>query len=128
MVRLDHIAIEVSNIDKAIEFYTINFCFSLKSRAISEEHQEEYCFLESEGTKLELLTDLKKQYITKKTIESPYCPHICFVTDNMEETIKDLKLKQIDILQGPLKTEGEATWVYFSDPDGNALEYVQWYK
>ena len=24
--------------------------------------------------------------------------------------------------------EGEETWVYFADPDGNVLEYIQWYN
>jgi catechol 2,3-dioxygenase-like lactoylglutathione lyase family enzyme len=128
MPKLDHIALEVSNIDKAIDFYAIKLDFSLISRAVNEEQQEEYCFLESEGTSLELITDLKKNYKTKKKVERPYCPHICFATDNMEETVKDILAKDIKIIHGPLKIKDEETWVYFSDPDGNVLEYIQWYK
>ncbi len=128
MPKLDHIALEVSNIDKAIDFYTIKLDFSLISRAVNEEQQEEYCFLESEGTSLELITDLKKNYKTKKKVERPYCPHICFATDNMEETVKDILAKDIKIIHGPMKIKDEETWVYFSDPDGNVLEYIQWYK
>ena len=128
MPKLDHIALEVSNIDKAIDFYTIKLDFSLISRAVNEEQQEEYCFLESEGTSLELITDLKKNYKTKKKVERPYCPHICFDTDNMEETVKDILAKDIKIIHGPMKIKDEETWVYFSDPDGNVLEYIHWYK
>jgi catechol 2,3-dioxygenase-like lactoylglutathione lyase family enzyme len=128
MPKLDHIALEVSNIDKAIDFYTIKLDFSLISRAVNEEQQEEYCFLESEGTSLELITDLKKNYKTKKKVERPYCPHICFATDNMEETVKDILAKDIKIIHGPMKIKDEETWVYFSDPDGNVLEYIHWYK
>jgi catechol 2,3-dioxygenase-like lactoylglutathione lyase family enzyme len=128
MPKLDHIALEVSNIDKAIDFYAIKLDFSLISRAVNEEQQEEYCFLESEGTSLELITDLKKNYKTKKKVERPYCPHICFATDNMEETVKDILAKDIKIIHGPMKIKDEETWVYFSDPDGNVLEYIQWYK
>ena len=128
MPKLDHIAVEVSNIDKAIDFYTIKLDFLLISRAVNEEQQEEYCFLESEGTSLELITDLKKNYKTKKKVERPYCPHICFATDNMEETVKDILAKDIEIIHGPLEIKDEETWVYFSDPDGNVLEYIQWYK
>ena len=51
MPKLDHIALEVSNIDEAIEFYTIKLDFSLISRAVNKEQQEEYCFLESKGYK-----------------------------------------------------------------------------
>ena len=128
MPKLDHIALEVSNIDKAIDFYAIKLDFSLISRAVNEEQQEEYCFLESEGTSLELITDLKKNYKTKKKVERPYCPHICFATDNMEETVKDILAKDIKIIHGPMKIKDEETWVYFSDPDGNVLEYIHWYK
>ena len=127
MPKLDHIALEVSNIDKAIDFYTIKLDFLLISRAVNEEQQEEYCFLESEGTSLELITDLKKNYKTKKKVERPYCPHICFATDNMEETVKDILAKDIKIIHGPMKIKDEETWVYFSDPDGNVLEYIHWY-
>ena len=128
MPKLDHIALEVSNIDKSIDFYTIKLNFSLISRAVNEEQQEEYCFLESEGTNLELITDLKKNYKTKQKAERPYCPHICFVTDDMEETVKHMLANNIKIIHGPLEIMGEETWVYFSDPDGNVLEYIQWYK
>ena len=102
--------------------------FTLKSRATNEEQQEEFCFLTSEGTFIELISDLKKNYGEKQNIQRPYCPHICFVTDDMEKTIKELRAKNIEIIHGPLEIAGEETWVYFADPDGNVLEYIKWYK
>jgi len=128
MPKLDHIAIEVSNTDVAIEFYTKKLGFTLTSRTMNEAEKEEYCFLKSDGTNLEIICDLKKNYDDRKKIEKPYCPHICFLTDNMEATMKDLQEKNIEIVHGPLEIEGEETWVYFADPDGNVLEYIQWYK
>jgi catechol 2,3-dioxygenase-like lactoylglutathione lyase family enzyme len=128
MPQLDHIALEVSNLDRAIEFYTEKMGFILGSRSTNEEQQEEYCFLNSEGIALELISDLKKSYREKQNIQRPYCPHICFVTDDMEKTIKELRAKNIEIIRGPLEIEGEETWVYFADPDGNVLEYIEWYK
>ena len=128
MPKLDHVALEVSNLDRAIEFYTDNLGFALKSRATNEEQQEEYCFLESEGTCLELISDLQKTYREERAFQRPYCPHICFATDDMEETIKELQARDIHIIRGPLEIAGEETWVYFADPDGNVLEYIQWYK
>ena len=127
MPKLDHIALEVSNLDRAIEFYTHKLGFTLKSRALNEEQQEDYCFLESEGTTLELISDLKKSYIEEQTFRRPYCPHICFVTDDMEKTIKALRAKNIKIIKGPLEIADEETWVYFADPDGNILEYIEWF-
>ena len=128
MPKLDHFALEVSDLDRAIKFYTENMGFTLKSRATNEEQQEEYCFLTSEGTFIELISDLKKTYGVKQNFQRPYCPHICFVTDDMEKTIKELRAKNIEIIRGPLEIAGEETWVYFADPDGNVLEYIKWYK
>jgi catechol 2,3-dioxygenase-like lactoylglutathione lyase family enzyme len=128
MPKLDHIALEVSNLDRAIEFYTEKLGFILKSKSTNEEQQEDYCFLKSEGTSLELISDLKKSYSEEHKIQRPYCPHICFETDDMEKTINELRAKNIEIIRGPLEIAGEETWVYFSDPDGNVLEYIEWYK
>lgn len=128
MPKLDHIALEVSNLERAIEFYTGKMGFVLRSRSTNEEQREEYCFLESEGITLELITDLKKSYSEKHKFQRPYCPHVCFATDNMEKTIKELRAKNIEIIRGPFEIEDEETWVYFSDPDGNVLEYIEWCK
>lgn len=126
MPKLDHIAIEVSNTDAAIDFYTSKLGFTLVSRAVNEEEHEEYCFLESEGTNLEILSDLRPGAHQAKEIRPPYCPHICFLTEDMDATMRELRDKNIHVVRGPLRIESEATWVYFADPDGNLFEYVQW--
>jgi catechol 2,3-dioxygenase-like lactoylglutathione lyase family enzyme len=128
MPYLDHVAIEVSDTDAAIAFYTEKLEFRLVSRAMNEVEREEYCFLTSDGTNLEIICDLRKTYGRRKILEKPFCPHICFHTDDMEATMKDLHEKGIEIVHGPLEIKGEETWVYFADPDGNVLEYIQWYK
>jgi lactoylglutathione lyase len=125
MPKLDHVAIEVSSMDASIDFYTNILDFSFVSRAIDEKENEEYCYLETEGFSLELLCDLNKTVKPLKEISRPYCPHICFATDNMSRTVAELKSKNIKIIHGPLLIEGEATWVYFADPDSNVLEYIQ---
>jgi catechol 2,3-dioxygenase-like lactoylglutathione lyase family enzyme len=128
MPKLDHIALEVSDTDRAIDFYTDKLGFELVSRDVNQEEQEEFCFLKSDGTSLELISDLKKSYTEKQKIQRPYCPHVCFETDNMEKTLEELRAKNIEIIRGPLEIAGEETWVYFADPDNNVLEYIQWYK
>ena len=127
MPILDHVALEVSNIDISVEFYTKKLDFSFISRSIDEKEHEEYCYLESNGFILELLHDFKKNKLTKRKIERPYCPHICFATNDMDRTITDLQSKNMTIIHGPLVIKDEATWVYFADPDFNVLEYIQRY-
>lgn len=46
----------------------------------------------------------------------------------MKKTMRELRTKNIDLIKGPFEIPGEETWVYFADPDGNVLEYIQWYK
>jgi catechol 2,3-dioxygenase-like lactoylglutathione lyase family enzyme len=128
MPKLDHIALEVSDLDRAIKFYTEKLGFVLHSRATNEEQQEDFCFLKSEGTTIELISDLEKTYGQKPQFHRPYCPHICFVTDDMERTLKELRSKDIEVIRGPFEISDEETWVYFADPDGNVLEYIEWYK
>ena len=125
MPKLDHVAIEVSDMNASIDFYTKKLGFEFISRNIDEKEKEEYCYLRSDGFYLELLHDNLKNTLPRKEANRPYCPHICFSTDNMEETIKTLQSKNISIIHGPLIIENEATWVYFADPDFNVLEFIQ---
>lgn len=125
MPNLDHVALEVSNMDASIKFYTEKLGFNFVSRAVDNKEEEEYCYLESDGFSLELLLDQRKDHKDKKSISRPFCPHVCFSTKDMKKTIRDLKAKEIQIVHGPLIIEGEATWVYFADLDNNVLEYIQ---
>ena len=128
MPKLDHIAIEVSDTDAAIAFYRDRLGFKLLSRAVNEAEHEEYSFMESDGTRLELLRDRKKVNRVVPPPAPPYCPHICFQTNDMQRTLSELQARGIPILRGPLEVPGEETWVYFTDPDNNVLEYIQWLK
>jgi catechol 2,3-dioxygenase-like lactoylglutathione lyase family enzyme len=113
--------------DSSISFYTQKLGFKLNFRSTDEEEQEEYAFLEYGNTRLELIRNLKGEYV-KPEIKKPYCPHLCLEVENMKQSIETLKKKNIFIIKGPLEAKDEETWVYFSDPDNNILEYIQWYK
>ena len=127
MARIDHIAIEVSNMDTACDFYVSVLGFTLKSRAMNKDEHEEYSFLELEGFHLELINDQKKTYDRTTMPAKPYCPHIAFGTNDMTKTVEELTARGVTIIAGPLEIENEETWVYFIDLDGNVLEYIQWY-
>ena len=128
MRAFDHVAFQVSNIDAAIQFYTEKLDFSLISKALNPEEQEAYAFLTLEDLRLELIQELKAGSFQKPVIKPPYCPHLAMETDDMEETMARLRQAGVAILRGPLKIEGEETWVYFADLDNNVLEYIQWFR
>jgi len=123
----DHVAFQVSDMDSSIDFYTQKLGFRLNFRSVNQEEQEEFAFMEHGDARLELIQDLKGEY-RKPEIKKPYCPHFCMEVKDMELSIEALNKKNINIIQGPFEIKGEETWVYFSDPDNNILEYIQWYK
>lgn len=128
MQKYDHIAFQVRDMDAAIQFYVGKLGFALSSRAVNADEKEEYAFLTCADVRLELIQDLKQASYQKPPVKPPYCPHLAIETDDMEQTVTRLKDGGVPIIRGPLEIAGEETWVYFVDPDGNVLEYIQWYR
>lgn len=122
----DHGAFQVRNLDDAIRFYSDKLSFTLLSQDYSEEHQQRWAFLEYNGARLELIEALGKPYTPVKP-EHPYCPHLCFETEDMDQVLHTLHENGIEIVDGPHEIPGSERWVYFTDPDMNVLEYIIWY-
>ncbi|EHQ24815.1 VOC family protein [Mucilaginibacter paludis] len=127
MMKFDHAALQVQNMDRAIAFYTEKLGFTLNNRAINQEEQEEYAFISAGNVRIELIQDLTNDY-TLPILKKPFCPHLCVEVEDLEVAVRDLEAMEIPILRGPLEIENEETWVYFSDPDHNVLEFIQWYN
>lgn len=124
-MKFEHSAMQVSNLDAAIEFYTEKLGFRHLSTEVSEQNNIRYAFLDLNGAKIELLEDLKGRF-TKPNVSEPYCPHYCIEVENMDAAIRNLNANCIDIVSGPIAcAEGEIL-VYFTDPDNNIFEYIQY--
>ena len=125
-MKFDHQAFQVSDIDRSIDFYVNKLGFTLLSNEVNNEEHEAFAFVVNGDARIELLQDLSGPY-EKPAIKRPYCPHFCLETDDMNNTVKMLKGNNINIIRGPLEIKGEETWIYFSDPDNNVLEFIQWF-
>jgi lactoylglutathione lyase len=128
MGTYDHFAFQVGDMDAAIQFYVEKLGFTLLSKEVNAAEGEAFSFLLLGDLRLELLQDLRQPGYQKPEIKPPYCPHLAIETDNMQETVAQLKQKGVQLVRGPLAVEGEETWVYFADPDHNILEFIQWLK
>ena len=128
MVKNDHMAFRVSNMDQAIQFYTQTLGLRLLFRNINADVQEDYAILELEGGNLELIQRLDGEPFEAPEIKPPYCPHLAFATDDMDETLKMIQEKHIPVVKGPLEIEGAEKWIYIHDPDNNVIEYIQWLR
>ena len=130
MPRLDHVAVQVADIDQAITFYTEVLELPLMFKQEDREHGEVFAFLELEGGNLELLTRIDAEgyplAFARPVIQKPYCPHVALAVDDIDAAIAMLGARGIPLLDGPLIIPGKVRWLYFSDPDHNVIEYVQW--
>ena len=151
MHRLDHVAVQVADLDRAIDFYTQTLGLRLMFREVDEEHHEAFAFLELEGGNLELLQMLDEQnqpmpqpaaatrQDAASTVEEasslfpsalqpaePYCPHVALGVDDLDAMLATLAKAKIPLLKGPLAIPGKVRWCYMADLDGNVIEFVQW--
>ena len=122
----DHCAFRVSNLANSIQFYTEKLGFTFLFQNENPAHHEKYAFLDYHGARLELIETTDAAYHPARP-EKPYCPHLCFETDDMDTVIAMLKANDIPLLDGPNEIPGSEKWFYFTDPDGNVLEFIHWY-
>jgi lactoylglutathione lyase len=127
MLKNDHVALPVSDMDEAIRFYSEKLGLKLLSREVDLAEQEEFTYFELDGGNLELLKSLTEPY-ERPQIKPPYCPHLALATDDMSWTVKMIEQHNLRLIKGPLKIEGKVTWLYIADPDNNVIEFVQWFK
>jgi catechol 2,3-dioxygenase-like lactoylglutathione lyase family enzyme len=130
MPRLDHVALQVADIDRAITFYSevLGLPFMFKEQSL--EHGEVFAYLKLEGGNLELLSrvdqDGQPVPFARPEIQKPYCPHVALAVDDFDAAVETLQSQGITLLDGPFIIPGKVRWLYFCDPDNNVLEYVHW--
>lgn len=122
----DHGAFRVSSLESSIEFYTKKLGFTFLFQNDNPAHHEKYAFLEYNGARLELIETTDEVYVPAEPVK-PYCPHLCFATDDMDGVIAMLSQNGIALLDGPNEIPGSEMWLYFTDPDYNVLEYIIWF-
>jgi catechol 2,3-dioxygenase-like lactoylglutathione lyase family enzyme len=125
-MSFDHCGFQVSNMQKAIEFYTGKMGFKLLFLRTNEEVREEYAFLDYDGARIELIADLDGNFV-KPEITKHFCPHACLETHDMSGVIETLKKNSIPVIGGPHFIEDEEAWLYIKDEDNNVLEFIQWF-
>ena len=121
----DHGAFRVRNLDDAITFYTEKLGFRFLFSGRNEKGAEKYAFLDYNGARLELIETENETY-QPAVPEHPYCPHLCFEAESMDDVLKMLRDNGLKILDGPNEIPGSEQWIYFADPDLNVLEYIVW--
>jgi catechol 2,3-dioxygenase-like lactoylglutathione lyase family enzyme len=97
-MKLDHIAINVTDIQRSIDWYQTEF------NAIIEYSDETWAILKIGTVKLAL------------TLASQHKPHIAFTQDK----------PPLDYTKIKTHRDG-STYIYVDDPDGNVIEKIWWH-
>ncbi len=128
-MKIDHYAIEVSDLESAIRFYVENLGFRLKSTALDENVHEAFAFLEAEGGNLELIQALSKdnrpQSFQPQAVRPHLCPHLALQSEDLDRTLAMIRERGLNLAAGPLEAPGHARWLYICDPDQNVIEFFQ---
>ena len=117
--RIDHVALEVSNIDRSAAFYQAYFdCEVYNEQVVGEGVRITY--LRSGNTILELVD---------RNSGGMRGFHFCFESDDFDRDVARLKNDGIPVLTEPHDTgareKRETGWrrVVFAGPDGEAIEF-----
>jgi catechol 2,3-dioxygenase-like lactoylglutathione lyase family enzyme len=128
ITALDHIVLNVGDIDRALQFYT--GVLHLTGERVEPFKQGKVGFPSvriNDTTIIDLFPrNTRDRHPVREKVDGNL-NHLCLVVeaDDFAGVIEELKANQIAIREGPVSrwgARGQATSVYFLDPDGNEVE------
>jgi lactoylglutathione lyase len=122
-LRILHTCLNVSNMDRSIDFYTGKLGLKLTSRREVKQNNAEIAFLKDESGGAIELTHWRDK---KSLAEGDNFDHIAFAVDDVTAEIQSLKAVGVAIAMEPFSLQGSSSKIAFiKDPDGNWLELIQ---
>jgi catechol 2,3-dioxygenase-like lactoylglutathione lyase family enzyme len=128
ITTLDHIVLNVGDIDRALQFYT-------GVLGLAGERVELFKAGKVGFPSVRINDDTIIDLFPRKTFDGRSITekvdgnlnHVCLVVDAVDfaGVLEDLKTNRIAIREGPVSrwgARGQATSVYFLDPEGNEIE------
>ena len=118
ITRLDHIAIAVHDIERAILRFLDDFGLDYKGRESVLAAQTQTAFFPVQGTQIELIHPLNGQGPVQKHLErrGEGLHHICFETDDILSDMEQLKDKGYRFLSEKPQPGSHGTKVAFIHP------------
>ena len=134
--KAHHTGITVSDLGRAIEFYTglldctIEARFSVTGEALETAVDADgvtgsFAHLDSHGTRIELVEyEPAEDSRPKASLTQPGATHLAFSVDDVDAFVDDLP-DEIARLSDPQTTESGTRIVFTRDPDGNLVEFLE---
>ncbi|XP_014768715.1 methylmalonyl-CoA epimerase, mitochondrial [Octopus bimaculoides] len=129
--KLNHIAIAVTDLNKAVALYKDVLGAKVSSKMDLPEHGVSTVFVELGETKIELLYPLGEKSPINNFLEKNKnggMHHICIEVDDIKKTVKDLRSKNIRLLSDDVKIGAHGKPVIFVHPkdcNGVLVEFEQ---
>ena len=138
---IHHFALTVSDMDRALEFYSGVFGFEVASdRVVERDYVEQItavpgaCLrivhLTAFGLRLELLEYLEPRGAPRaRDLPDAGSAHVCFLTEDLDDEVARLQTRGVTFRSLPVETTSGPNLggrgIYVEDPEGNAVEVVQ---
>jgi methylmalonyl-CoA/ethylmalonyl-CoA epimerase len=127
IVALDHIAIAVPDLQRAIDRFLGDFGLKFEGTENVEAAKTTTAFFPIDGTSIELVHPLDGQGPLVQHLEKrgPGIHHLCFRSDNLDEDVVNLKSKGYQFLSDEPSVGAHNTRVIFIHPkscDGVLIE------
>jgi catechol 2,3-dioxygenase-like lactoylglutathione lyase family enzyme len=121
---IDHVAIRVRNLDRAIDFYTRVLGLKISAREFQKPGIE--FFLDCGPSLIGIIQGDEKEGAHPFNGKGIGADHVSFRVkkDQFDKVHEELRNHQVEIA---FMKKREKSWsIYFSDPDGNKLEITAW--
>jgi len=115
---VDHIGIAVPDIDAAIALYAATAGTSVTLREKLLDRGVELAFLNTGGTKLELLMPLRDDTPIAKFLakRGPGLHHVCYKVDNIRQEMERLKQRGANLIDTTPRPGASGTIIAFLEP------------
>lgn len=122
--KIHHVAIICSNYEISKEFYVEKLCFEIIREIYREERQSYKLDLKLGESQIELFSFPNSP---KRPSYPEACGlrHLAFEVDDIEEAVKELKGKNIQVEEIRIDEYTEKKFTFFNDPDGLPLELYE---
>lgn len=122
--KIHHVAIICSNYEISKEFYVEKLGFEIIREIYREERQSYKLDLKLGESQIELFSFPNSP---KRPSYPEACGlrHLAFEVDDIEEAVKELKVKNIQVEEIRIDEYTEKKFTFFNDPDGLPLELYE---